>query len=187
MFGKIKDLLLSKINNILTKGILKLNPVCEAGKLQMMHVQLSENQARDIPRQQNYGFYSVPVLGSNCIICNFAGQSISSCVLLASMPQYEPIGDPGDVIVFHKNGSMIKLTEDKIEITSSNPVNIYSDNVNLGDATASKLVKESAAVKFNTHTHLSTAPGNPTSTPITPLQVPIVIDNSDYTTKVSAA
>ena len=181
MFGKIKELLLSKINNILTKGILKLNPVCEAGKLQMMHVQLSENQARDIPRQQNYGFYSVPVVGSNCIICNFAGQSISSCVLIASNPQYEPIGDPGDVIVFHKNGSMIKLTEDKIEITSSNPVNIYSDNVNLGDATASKLVKESFMSIFNSHTHICAASGSASATPLPAMSI------SDLTSKVRAS
>ena len=175
MFNKIKDLLFVKINNLLIKGILALNPTKQAGKLQMMSIQLSGNQARDIPRQQNYGFFSVPMIGAYCIVCNFAGESISSSVLVASMPEFEPIGLPGDVIVFHKNGSMIKLTDDKIEITSNNPVNIYSDNVNLGDSSASKLIKESFMSIFNSHTHASngatTLPG---------------MTISDVTSKVSA-
>lgn len=180
MFGRIKELLLSKINNIMTKGILALDATKTPGKLQMMHVQLSESQARDIPRQQNYGFYSVPVTGANCIICNFAGQSISSSVIVASMPQYEPNGIVGDVIVFHKNGSMIKLTEDKIEITSSNPVNIYSDNVKLGDATGSKLIKESFMSIFNSHTHICADPGIASAKPLPNITM------SDLTSKVGA-
>jgi phage gp45-like len=180
MFGKIKELLLSKINNILTKGILSLNATKQAGKLQMMHVQLSESQARDIPRHQNYGFFSMPLASSNIIVGNFAGESISSSVLVASMPQYEPIGIPGDVIVYHKNGSMIKLTDDKIEITSNNPINIYGDNVKLGDATASKLIKESFMPIFNSHTHICAAVGVASATPLP------VVGISDLTSKVNA-
>jgi phage gp45-like len=96
------------------------------------------------------------------------------------MPQYEPMGMPGDVIIFHKNGSMIKLTDDKIEITSNNPINIYSDNVKFGDSTASKLIKESFMSIYNAHTHECAAVGSPSLIPkgqITP---------SDLTSKVSA-
>jgi phage gp45-like len=180
MFNKIKELIITRINNLLTKGILALDATKQLGNLQMMHVQLSETQARDIPRQQNYGFFSMPITGANCIVCNFNGQSISSSVIVASMPEYEPIGVPGDVVVFHKNGSMIKLTEDKIEITSLNPINIYSDNIKLGDTATSKLVKESFMSVFNSHTHICAASGSASATPLPTMK------EIDLTRKVSA-
>jgi len=136
---------------------------------------------------QQYGMSSSPLPGSQCVTL-FLGGSRDSGVVIATKgmtPETVFTLKPGEVAlhtaegdsVHLKNGRVIAITTETLEITASTAVRITSPKITTtGDMTATGSMKAAEVsdtvgklsafrTKYNGHTHVSAVAGSPTSTP----------------------
>jgi len=130
----------------------------------------------------NWGMFAPPTIGAACAVHFSEGSSQGGFVsLLTFNSSFRPLAvDAGEFWLVHQTGSFIKLTNNgNIEISANSTVNINAENVKIGKLSAGNLMKllnESAATVYNSHTHPT-----PSGTSSPPTQQMMSADMTQYT------
>lgn len=128
-----------------------------------------------------WGMFAPPTVGSSCIVHFLEGSHASPFISLNIFTEeFKSLNVPeGEFWIVHKEGSYIKLENNgNITVKGKNVIIDGEVNINIGNQTVGnlkKLLQESAAMVYNTHTH--PANGSPPDQLIT---------SSDFTTYTQA-
>lgn len=142
-----------------------------------LELNLGGGEVRDeLETVQQYGVSSRPRPGSQ-VVTLFLGGSRDAGVVIASKGMGSSMSfslkegevalhtDEGDSVHL-KNGRVVAITTETLEINASTAVKINSPTVEASGEVSDSVGKLSALrSKYNTHTHVSAASGSPTSTP----------------------
>jgi phage baseplate assembly protein V len=135
---------------------------------------LSGEVITDIERVQNYGFESYPIVGSSEAVVLFVNgnrdQGVAVCV---HDREYRPTDlASGDVAVYSKAD---KSSPCRIVLKANGDIifNNGAESMVLGDKLKSWF--DTFTSDFNKHVHTCAAPGSPSSPPMSPPAVPMII------------
>lgn len=141
---------------------------------------------------QQSGFTSIPGDGAQGVVLQNGQNYI--CIATEDNPDNVPeLQSKGDVAIYSGSDYVIKISADgsiemtgsEISVTGSN-VTVKGDgtpdSVTLGAGVADKLVKDSIINKYNSHTHVVSSFGAPSTVP-----VPLYILGVDNTSEVKAS
>lgn len=119
---------------------------------------MAQESARDIEMIQQYGFTSVPTAGAEAVVVAIGGDRSNLVIIATDGSQEKPEIKEGESAQYNKSGEYVKINLNKNVALKSGVYHTSIDNfINL----------------FLQHTHLSGAPGSPTS-PITAATPPIL-------------
>lgn len=134
---KLKIFLLNKIANLFVKAIATSEFKSNSKSYQFTNVNLLADDAKtEIIHLREYGFYSIPFSGAECLVCFPNGSKDEGFILKACHQQYEPKPNDytnGDLFMLHYKGHKIHLTDEGINIESENskPITIKAKNVDI--------------------------------------------------------
>ncbi|EOF4706593.1 phage baseplate assembly protein V [Klebsiella oxytoca] len=103
------------------------------GRQNLQVQSLADENDDDVERFQNYGFSSVPPLGSEAIVVAVGGRRGGMVAIAVEDKGSRPRGgEEGDVILYHQEGHIIRLKKDGvIEITGKVVNLVGSENCNI--------------------------------------------------------
>jgi len=145
-----------------------------SGELQRLKLQvLADEVLGSVERAQEYGFSSVPFSGTEALVVFVGGNRANGVVVATDDREYRPSGSEGDVFIYNRSGVTIKLNQadQSLELTAPEGVKINANDIFLGDELSGESAVKGESLKtwLDTHTHVGSAPGSPTSPPSTPL------------------
>lgn len=105
-----------RVMNMMARG--KVTRVNDAGKTQRLQVELLADEAQDLlERFQQYGFSSVPKVGSECLVVFLGGNRDHGIVLTVNDGKTRKNGlNPGDVALYTSKGNFIVLEDESGDI-----------------------------------------------------------------------
>ena len=151
-----------------------IDSVTDSADIQSLKVQiLADEVIGSIERMQEYGFSSVPFNGTEAVAVFAGGNRANGVIIATDDRRHRPKGSEGDTFIYNAAGAIIKLDNatGDIELTAPSGFKINASDIFLGDElTGESAVKgESLKSWLDTHTHVGSAPGSPTSPPSIPL------------------
>lgn len=107
-----------RILNLVGRGRVTLTD--DSGVVQVAQVTLGEDERRDdVPRLAEYGFTSVPPVGSDAVMVFIAGERSNGVVIATGNQTYRLRGlASGDVALYDNRGQTVTLTADGIKVTA---------------------------------------------------------------------
>lgn len=154
----------------------------DSKKMQLLQVSLLAGETKDdVERFQNYGFTSVPLEGAEACAVFVGGDRDHGIIIAVDDRRYRLKGlaagevalytDEGDKLVFKRGGKLEITTSAECKVISPKTI-IDSAAVEIGSGTLEKIINgETFQTLFNSHTHVSGSPGNPTAPPTQPMGV----------------
>ena len=147
---------------------------------------LADTTQDDVEFWQHFGFTSAPPLDENtrALMVSVAGNQDHGVVIATENGKFRVKDlNPGESCVYSefgdkihfKNGRIIDIQTETLNITSSKELNINSPKVKISGEIEASNVKDSQGSLgvlrdwSTTHTHISAAPGSPSSPPAAPL------------------
>lgn len=159
---------------MVSRGVVRV--VDDALKRQNLQVVLLSDEVANVERFQDYGFTSVPPLGSEAVVLSVGGTR-SHLLAVAVGSRADRLRDlaPGDVAAYHPDGA-------RVHLQAGARLDVTGDDVRLGAPDASKAVAlapdvESELSKLVTgvnnlivafNTHVQPTPMGPTGVPFVP-------------------
>jgi len=152
------DPLARRIRLMVSRAVVRL--VNDATKTQTMQVEILKGEVYSaIERMQEYGISSVPRAGAEAIVLSLNGDRGHGVVIVAADKRYRLTGlEEGEVALHDDQGQSVIIKRDGIEINGQ----MITLN---GDTVINGTVTNNGVNIGSTHTHISAAPGNPTSVP----------------------
>ena len=138
--NKLKEYLMSKISSLIVKAIASGDFTIPdtKGKFQYVNLDTFKDVTKaDVIRPQDYGFYSAPLDGSECLVLFPNGSQDEGIIIRASNTKYDPTSsqmESGDIMILHYKGHFIKLSDAggvEIEVLNSKPITIKAKNVDI--------------------------------------------------------
>lgn len=133
----IKRIFMNKLANIVLKAIATSQFTKSNESYQKTNALiLADESKNNLTHLREYGFYSVPKSGAECLTIFPGGSKDEGFIIKACHQAYEPTTDnaEGNVMMLHWKGHKILLTESeglKIEVKESKPVTIIAKNVDI--------------------------------------------------------
>jgi hypothetical protein len=113
----------------------------------------------DVPKVEPYGFHSSAQKGTAAITAR-VGNDIANRIILGHRDAFRPVINPGETILYNQYGQQVYLSNGQVQIGRPNA----SSPVLLGDLV--QMLFSNLLTELSTHTHLSAAPGSPTTPPV---------------------
>lgn len=138
----------NRLANTVARGVVQL--VDDARKLQILQVGVMEGETIDDgEHHQPYGFYSVPLIGSEAVIVFPNGDRSHPLVITVSDRSKRPTdGDPGEVGIYGPTGARVRMmASGDIEVTPAPGCEVFIRDEGGG---VDRLVKKS---EHDGHTH----------------------------------
>jgi len=114
MMGPLK----SRLHQIIRLGRVKRVTIKEGH--QKLQVLLGEDDVQELPRFQEFGFYSVPTPDSKCVMLFPSGNRGSGIVICtADLAQKDKLSQlaPGEVAIYNSDQSFIYLRKNSLELS----------------------------------------------------------------------
>ena len=116
---RLVDPIITRVRNVASRGVIKL--VNDKTKIQQMQASLLAGELKDgIENYQNYGFSSVPLVGTEVLVV-FCGGDRSNGVVVASGDRKYRLKElqPGEVAIYTDEGDYVKLARNrKIQVNT---------------------------------------------------------------------
>jgi len=177
LIRKFTDPILRTVQLTIGRAVLKA--VTDSSGIQVVKLSLLQGEVKEMERFQNYGFTSVPILGSCEGVAVFVGgnREHGICIGLDDrLYRLKNLGE-GQAAMYDSTGTNILMKNDgsmeiknaagtcKITINTNGQAVIESNNVEIGKTALEKALKgETFQAWFNAHTHTGNV-GAPTSPP----------------------
>lgn len=179
--------ILSRTQMMVGKAILKA--VNDKTAIQLVKIAGIADEVQDeVERIQPYGFTTNVPLGGESIVINIGGNKDHPIVIMIDHAQYRIKNlKSGEVIMYDKTGSTILFDENgEFQFSPSGKKSTFKGEINTDDkiiatgniesggdvkdilGTLNEVRIDLAALKvtYNAHTHISAAPGSPTTPPL---------------------
>lgn len=147
-------------------------------KMQSLQPEVLKDEVRDdVEHFEPYGFTAHPFAASEAIVLNVGASADHSVAIVVGDRRYRLTGlAEGAVAMYDDQGQVVLIDRDNItiEAKAGNSILVFSDDVQLGDATGVSLAKWPASKLFMTELILSLAQakdgmGNPLNFAAKPL------------------
>jgi phage baseplate assembly protein V len=175
-FKKIIAPLQRKIMLMIGRAV--LTTIKDTGDYQKLQIELLNGDVLDnVTRLQNYGFTSVPKKGAEAILACVGGNHDNGFIIACGDKRYRLKGlKSGEVAIYTDEGDKIHLKRgNNIEITT-NKLTVIGDLEISGKVDCTGNIESAGEIKgleikvgeigLSNHKHISSQPGNPTSTPV---------------------